>query len=167
MSTTSEVSDKKNRAKQVDSMKLRDAWKLSKLPYGELVYKSSELVSGYCEKDLKHVRATLIAAKANKARFTIFVCLGAALPFVGFVINPTPISLVSAITLSLVMSFAYLVLYSLQILPSFSNAEAYSLLLTLPLSEQAFSEVTMLSFVRTFDYLAIGSVLVPFGLSHS
>jgi predicted permease len=147
----------------IGAMSFRQAWKLSKIPYVELSYKSSKLIgsSGSADVDAKHFKSMLNAGKANKVRFTIFVCLGAAIPFAVSAPNLTPFSLVSAIALGLTVSFAYLVLYALQITPAFASSEAYSLMLTLPFSDRDFSVIAMLSFIRTFDYLAVGSILVP------
>lgn len=157
-----------------EEMDLRQAWKMSKLPYTELAYKSNELISGSSStegSDAKHFRSTLRGAQGNKVRFTIFVCLGAVIPFGVFAYTPTPFLMVSAIALCLTVSFAFLVLFSLQVTPSFASAEAYALLRTLPFDERDFSRVTMMSFVRTFDLLAAGSILVPVGaiayLTHS
>jgi hypothetical protein len=152
-------------------MTLREAWKTSKLPYVELLYKSNVLsgatstqsTPGLGDRGASQKRANSILknAKMSKIVFTIFICLGTAAPFAEFAANPTPISFVSATTVSLLIGFAYLVFYSLQILPSFSEAEPYSLLLTLPFDEEEFSLVSMFSFIRTFDYLAVGSILIP------
>lgn len=102
----------------------------------------------------------LKGSKINKIVYTSFICLGAGMPFFQFAINPTPISLVSSIALSLMLSFAYLVIYSLLVLPSFADADAFSLLSALPFNRRSLSAVTMFSFLRTFDYLALGSILV-------
>ena len=139
---------------------------MSKLPYTELVYKSSELISGPSSadgNDAKHFKTVLRGAQGNKVRFTILVCLGAAVPFAVFAYTPTAFMLVSAIALGLTVSFAFLVLFSLQVTPSFASAEAYVLLQTLPFSDSDYSAMTALSFVRTFDILAIGSILIPVG----
>jgi len=148
-------------------VRLREAWETSKYPYVELTYRAAQLSGASATtatgaKDPKaQVKAVIKNAKISKIVFTIFLCIGMVIPFAEFGINHSPISLVGAVTLSLLISFAYLMLYSLQILPSFAGAEPYSLLLTLPLTTRDFSTVTLLSFVRTFDYLAIGSILVP------
>ncbi|MCL5067023.1 MAG: hypothetical protein M1368_01555, partial [Thaumarchaeota archaeon] len=150
-------------------MNLREAWKLSKVPYVEIAYRSVQLSrgaemmkSGSLTKTPQEQIASVIKnAKTSKIIFTVFVCIGTAIPFAQILMAPGPISVVSAVSLSLAIGLAYLVLYSLQILPSFASAEPYSLLLTLPFARNDFSLVTMLSFVRTFDYLAIGCILVP------
>lgn len=94
----------------------------------------------------------------NKATFSLFGCLGAAMPFA---IASAPLSLASAIALSLLVAFAYIVLYTIQVLPSFYRAEAFSLLLTMPFKNQDFSLIATFSFLRTFDFLAAGSIIVP------
>ena len=168
---TKKASEKRRARAPTNRMSLQEAWKMSKLPYVELLYKANQLASGTSsatglgsdEKDSqKRIKSIMKNAKVSKSVFALFICLGTAVPFAEFATNASPISLVSAIAISLMISFAYLVFYSLQILPSFSSAEPYSLLLTLPFREEDFSIVTMFSFVRTFDYLAIGSIFVPF-----
>ena len=142
-------------------MDLREAWRVSKIPYNELAYRATDLVStpGAPDKGAQHYRSVMNGVRANKARFAIFVCLGAATPFVVFALTPTAFMLVSAVALCLVTTFAFLVLYSLQMAPSLVNADAYSLMRTFPLSEKDFSAIALLSFARNFDYLAMGSIL--------
>ncbi len=95
----------------------------------------------------------LRSAKFSKVAFAFFGSIGASIPFLDFVVFPGPESLVSAISLSLAISLAYVVFYSLQVLPEFTNSEAFSVLYTLPLEERDFSLVAVFSFIRTFDYL--------------
>jgi predicted permease len=104
------------------------------------------------------------SAKVSKVAFAIFGTIGSAMPFLDFVVYPGPESLVSAISLSLAISLAYVVFYSLQVLPSFSNAESFSLLSTLPIEGGDFSLIAMFSFVRTFDYLAVSSSILQITL---
>ena len=171
MSKTETVLEKRSVGSPANRMSIQQAWKMSKLPYVELLYKSNQLASGAtqatlsdmpAEESQKRIRSMVRNAKVSKVVFTIFICLGSAVPFVGFAMNRTPISLASAIAISMVIGFAYLVFYSLQILPSFSSAEPYSMLLTLPFSKESFSLITLFSFVRTIDYLAVGSIVIPF-----
>jgi predicted permease len=62
------------------------------------------------------------------------------------------------VTLSLAVALAYLVLYSLQVLPSFSGTSTYSYLSTLPLSRGEVSLLTLLSVLRTFDSVALAAM---------
>ncbi len=145
-------------------MTLRQAWKWSKTPYSELVFRSSRLISspgGSDEEAQKRIKSTIRQSRTSKFVYTFFICLGAGIPFAQYVADPMPVSLVSAIALSLMLSFAYLVIYALLILPSFADSEAYSLLSTLPLRGTDSSRIAMFSFVRTFDYLAVSSIIVP------
>ena len=50
-------------------------------------------------------------------------------------------------------------LYAIQTLSSFVGAESSVLLSTLPISSDDFSLITLLSFVRSVDYLVVGSVV--------
>ena len=150
-------------------MDLPQAWKLSKTLYLEVAYRSVQFSRGadmmksgsFTQTPEKQIASLIKNTIRSKTIFAIFLCIGAAIPFAQLLIAPGPISVVSAASLSLAIGLAYLVLYSLQILPSLASAEPYSFLLTLPFERGEFSLVTMLSFVRTFDYLAVGAILVP------
>jgi predicted permease len=97
-------------------------------------------------------------AKYSKAIMAVFNTIAVAVPFVPFAISPSALGLASAASLSLAIGFGYFLLYSLQILPSFVSTDPFSLLSTLPFDHQEFSAVTMFSFLRTVDYIAIGSI---------
>jgi hypothetical protein len=103
---------------------------------------------------------TIGSARTSKVAFAVLGTIGAFFPFLEYVVAPTPEALVSGISLSLAIGLAYIVFFSLQILPSFSSGESYTLLRSLPLSERDFSLVALLSFFRTFDYIAITTTLV-------
>ena len=150
-------------------MNIREAWKLSKTLYLEVAYESVQLSRGadmmksgsLTQTPEKQITSLIKSTQRSKIIFAVFVAIGTAIPFASLVISPGPVSVVSAASLSLAIGLAYLVLYSLQILPSFASAAPFSLLLTLPFERGDFSLVTMLSFVRTFDYLAVVCIAVP------
>ncbi len=148
-------------------MRLREAWKLSRYPYREVAYRSIEnsrgSTSGYGlhGQDLrKRFDRTIGSARTSKVAFAVLGTIGAFFPFLEYIVAPTPEALVSGISLSLAISLAYIVFFSLQILPSFSSGESYYLLRSLPLNEQDFSLIALLSFIRTFDYIAVTTTLV-------
>jgi hypothetical protein len=88
--------------------------------------------------------------------FNIFVCLAPfAVPFLG----TTTFGITSAIALSLAVSFGLTTLYAIQTLSSFVSAESTVLLSTLPINSKDFSRITLFSFVRSVDYIVVGSVL--------
>ncbi len=117
------------------------------------------------------VRSTMRGAVASKIVFAVFIGLGTAFTFSQFAADPKPAALVSGVAFSLAVTLAYLVLYSLQVMPSFSSAEPYSLLSMLPLSDSDVSLVTILSVVRTFDAIVAVAVVAQVGvvayLTHS
>lgn len=146
-----------------DSVTLRQAWKWSKPPYVELIFRSNKLISNPVsggEEAEKRIKSMLSQTRTSKLVYTAFICIGGGIPFAQYIVDPSPMSLATAIALSLILSFAYLVIYSLLILPSFADADAYALLSSLPLRSSDYSKIAMLSFFRTFDYLAIGSIIV-------
>ncbi len=145
-------------------MKLREAWKLSKTPYTEVTFRSIELTRGssqpygFSQDPVKRVNSVLRGAKISKIAFSVFIAIGALVPFAAFAEHRTPYALATSIVLSLAISLGYSVVYSFQVLPSFTQAGPYSLLGTLPLEEKDFSLISALSFLRTFDYMALSSI---------
>jgi hypothetical protein len=147
--------------------RLAEAWRLSRYPYAEISYRStqqstgaSKVAAASTEYLTKYSGRIVRSAKVSKIAFAVFGTIGSALPFLDYAAYPGPESLVSAISLSLAISLAYVVFYSLQVLPMFSNAESFSLLSTLPIETPDFSLIAMFSFIRTFDYLAVCSSLM-------
>lgn len=146
-------------------MNLRDAWRYSKQPYVEITYRSTQLTrggigqrSGFSTDPHRQVRAMIRSSRISKIVFGLFICVGAAVPLLQYPFSRTPVTLAASVAFSLAICLAYIILYSLQVLPSFSSAEPFALLSTLPLDDRDFSLVAMLSFLRTFDYLIIGAV---------
>lgn len=113
------------------------------------------------EQDLqKRFNTAMGSAKISKIAFAVLGTIGSGFPFLEYLVAPSPEALISGVSLSLAISLAYIVFYSLQILPSFSSAEPYSILMTLPLDESEFSFIATLSLIRTFDYIAASAIVV-------
>ena len=81
------------------------------------------------------------------------------IPFSSFLLGSTALGLSSSVSLSLAITFGFMTLYAIQTLSSFVGAESSVLLSTLPISPDDFSLITLFSFVRSVDYLVVGSVL--------
>jgi hypothetical protein len=111
----------------------------------------------------KRFERTIGSARTSKVAFAVLGTIGTFFPFLEYLVSQTPEALVSGISLSLAISLAYIVFYSLQILPAFSSGESYILLRFLPLSDRDFSVVAMFSFMRTFDYIALTTTIVQVG----
>lgn len=144
-------------------MNFRQAWRISKVPYVEVTYRSTQLTRGgagqraaFSQDPRRQVAATIRSSRISKVIFAVFICVGASVPFFDY--SATPVTLASSVVFSLAITLAYVILYSLQVLPSFSSSEPFALLSTLPFSDGDFSLVAMLSFLRTFDYLVVGAV---------
>jgi hypothetical protein len=67
--------------------------------------------------------------------------------------------LASSVSLSLAVTFGLTALYAIQTLPAFVSADSSVLLSTLPIGQRDFSLINTFSFVRSIDYMVIGSVL--------
>ena len=145
----------------------REAWRLSKTPYVEFTYRSTQIVRGSAPRGFgavsdpqKLVRQSIRSGRINKVTFTLITCLMTGIFLAaGYSIDRTPANLVGAVALSLTFSLAYILVYLMQVLPSLPSGEAYALLTTLPLSEKDFSLIAIFSVVRTFDYIVLGTVV--------
>jgi len=150
-------------------MKTADAWRLSAIPYSEMAFRSilqnssnmwwgsfgrgSSEASG--REDL--VKRALRIARFDKLVVTVFVVVAAGAPFLPQVLGAS-YGISASVTLSLAVSFALVVLYGVQTLSSFVTSGPSPVLSTLPLMRDDVSLVNLLSFVRTSDYLVVGSV---------
>src|SRR5487761_1882551 len=148
-------------------MKFSEAWRVSKTPYLEVAFRSAQLnrtgnQGGFFSRSNpeQQVKSIIRSTRISKVIFTVFIAIGSAFPFAQYATNHTSTILVSAISLSLLISLGYLILYLFQVLPSFASTTPYSLLSTLPLDQKDFSLITFLSFVRTFDSQIICAIAV-------
>ena len=147
-------------------MKFSEAWRLSKTPYLEVAFRSAQLNRGGNQGGFsrsspeQRVKSIIRSTRISKIIFTVFIGIGSAFSFAQYVTNHNSTILVSAISLSLLISLGYLILYLFQVLPSFASTEPYSFLSTLPFDKKDFSLVTFLSFVRTFDSQVICAIAV-------
>ncbi|HXW37203.1 MAG TPA: hypothetical protein VEJ36_04790 [Nitrososphaerales archaeon] len=145
-------------------MKLGEAWKLSKTSYVEVAYRSNVMTRGTARgafaggDPAKRVRSIVRGTLISKISFTVLVSLASAYVLLQYERSRTPAGLAGAVTFSLAIAVAYIVLYSLQVLPSFSGGESFELLTTLPLSKRDLSLVTFFSFARTFDFMLVASI---------
>ncbi len=57
------------------------------------------------------------------------------------------------------VTFGLTALYAIQTLPAFVSAESSALLATLPIEQKHFSLINLFSFIRSIDYMVIGSIL--------
>lgn len=154
-------------------MKLLEAWRYSRIPYKEVVYRSIAEEKGRMwwggfgrgrlsadqMNDLELTKKALRIAKWDKLLVAIFNVLAAVIPFTAQFFGSQLLGLTSAVSLSLAVTFGFTVLYAIQTLSSFVCTESSVLLATLPIEQNDFSLVTLLSFVRSVDYIVVGSIV--------
>src|SRR4030042_988315 len=150
-------------------MKLAEAWNLSRIPYKEVVYRSIADEKGRMwwgafgqkhsskedQNDLELTKKALVIAKFDKIIVAIFSIIVSAVPFFGAATS----SLVSSAALSLAVAFGLTTLFAIQTLSSFVNTDSSVLLSTLPVTRDDFSLITLFSFLRSVDYIVVGSIL--------
>ncbi len=154
-------------------MDLAKVWRASRVSYGELVYRPV-LRSGYTavgSKTSNPVRNALRGAAVNKAIFSLFTMAGAVLPFVLYGVTRAQVTsafglsflvamtLRVAVSLSILLVFGYIVLYSIQVLPSFVSSGSFTPLAQLPLTARETSAVAVLTLWRTLDYVLVLSLV--------
>jgi len=154
-------------------MKLAEAWRLSRLPYREVVYRSlaeekgrmwwgafgRKSPSNEAQDDLELTKRALRIAKFDKLIVAIFNIVVSVSPFASSFLGTAVFSLTSSISLSLAVTFGFTMLYAIQTLSSFVSTESSALLSTLPIARDDFSLITIFSFIRSVDYMVIGSIL--------
>jgi predicted permease len=111
------------------------------------------------QDDLEMTDRALRIAKFDKMIVAIFNIVIAVVPFASSFLGVAGFGLASSISLSLVVTFGFTALYAIQTLSSFVGAESSALLSTLPIGQSDFSLITLFSFIRSVDYMVIGSVL--------
>jgi predicted permease len=153
-------------------MKLAEAWAFSRVPYREVVYQSIAEEKGRmwwgafgknnrqeAPDDLELAKRALRIAKFDKTIVAIFGVIISATPFASSLWGAAALSIASSVSLSLLVTFGFTMLYAIQTLSSFVSAESSVLLSTLPITRNDFSLITLLSFVRSVDYIVVGSIL--------
>ncbi len=154
-------------------MKLNEAWRLSQTCYREMVYRSLAEERGRMwwgafgrksqgketQDDLELTKRALRIAKFDKGVVAFFNVVVSLAPFVSMLLGSQGFGLTSAVSLSLAVTFGFTALYSIQTLSSFMSPESSALMSTMPLNQADFSLVTLFSFIRSFDYMVIGSIL--------
>lgn len=154
-------------------MKLAEAWRLSRIPYREVVYRSLAEERGRMwwgafgrsrfdkeeHSDVELTKRALRIARFDKLIVAAFCVISSAMPFTSQFFGSSVLGLTSAISLSLTVTFGFTALYAIQTFTSFVSAESSALMSTLPLSKDDFSKITLFSFIRSVDYMVIGSVL--------
>jgi predicted permease len=154
-------------------MKLAEAWHLSRTPYKEVVYRSlaeergrmwwgafgRSHPGGEGQDDSELTERALRIAKFDKVIVAFFNIIVAIIPFTPYFLGTEDFGLASSIALSLIVTFGFTALYAIQTLSSFVSAESTTLLSTLPIAQNDFSLITLFSFIRSVDYMVIGSVL--------
>ncbi len=154
-------------------MKFAEAWRLSRTPYKEVVYQSLAEEKGRmwwgafgrgnagreAQSDLELTKRALRIAKFDKTLLSVFNVVVAIVPFAASFLGTQAFGLASSVSLSLVVTFGFTMLYAVQTLSSFVGAESTLLLSILPVDRHDYSLITLFSFTRSVDYMVAGSIL--------
>jgi predicted permease len=111
------------------------------------------------QDDLELTKRALRIAKFDKGVVAFFNVIVSLAPFASLFLKSPGFGLTSAISLSLAVTFGFTALYAIQTLSSFMSPESSALMSTMPLDRDDYSLVTLFSFIRSFDYMVVGSIL--------
>jgi predicted permease len=111
------------------------------------------------QDDVELAKRALRIAKFDKLVVAVFNVIASVIPFTALFLGSPVLGLTSSISLSLVVTFGFTALYAIQTLSSFVSAESSAFLSTLPLAKDDFSLITLFSFIRSVDYMVVGSIL--------
>src|SRR5579885_2868023 len=112
-------------------MKFTEAWKLSQIPYQELVFKS------------------------------FIIAVASFISFIQSEYQYTTLSILIGSSLSLLMIFGYTLLYEIQFLPSMLDEQPTEVLYSLPIYNSDISYILTLAFIRAMDFIIIVDIAVP------
>jgi hypothetical protein len=110
------------------------------------------------QSELELAIRALRIAKFDKIIVSVFNVVVAAAPFVALLFGVPAFGLASSVALSLAVTLGFTTLYAIQTFSSFVGAESSVLLSVLPIARDDFSLITLFSFVRSVDYMVVGSL---------
>jgi predicted permease len=157
-------------------IRLGKAWRFSKIPYEELVFRSfmqsrgtgsyQPVISFGNSKNQMDARERMIrrmikSAKWNKLAVATVVAFASGIPLISYALRPEDGILLAGSSLSLMMLFGYCILYGIQILPGLISSDFFVILEALPLSVNDVSIIATLSLIRTMDYILIAGIATP------
>jgi predicted permease len=155
-------------------MKRSEAWHLSRTAYQEAVYRSlaeergrmwwgafghSHHSGGEDQDDRELAKRALRIAKFDKMIVAVFNTLISMVSYATMLLEGDVSSLASSVSLSLAVTFGFTTLYAIQTLSSFVSTDSSALLSTLPIEDDDSSLITVFSFIRSVDYIVVGSIL--------
>jgi|ADKI01.1.fsa_nt_gi predicted permease len=153
-------------------MKFTEAWKLSQIPYQELVFKSfiksrgisyiskTQLSDGKSSNE-KMIRRVIRSAVGNKIVVALIIAVASFISFIQSEYQYTTLSILIGSSLSLLMIFGYTLLYEIQFLPSMLDEQPTELLYSLPIYNSDISYILILAFIRAMDFIIIVDIAVP------
>src|SRR5579885_1660361 len=138
-------------------MKFTEAWKLSQIPYQELVFKSfiksrgisyisrTYLSDGKSSNE-KMIRRVIRSAAGNKIIVALIIAVASFISFIQSEYQYTTLSILIGSSLSLLMIFGYTLLYEIHFLPIYNSDISY---------------ILTLAFIRAMDFIIIVDIAVP------
>jgi len=153
-------------------MNLLEAWKISKITYQEIAFNAMLQANKYrldfgryknANKFMKMIKRN---ALLNKMIISIFLLIGSISPYISlmFLRNSLEGEFSVALSISILISFAFILFYEMQLLPYLINASGIQALRLFPLSDKEISFISLLTLLRTIDYpilsIIIGQVIL-------
>lgn len=149
-------------------MNAQDAWKISKITYQEVVFNAMLQANKYglnfgryksADSFMRRIRRN---AAMNKIIISIFLFIGSLSPYLSVLFSGNSIMttmIISATSVSLLVSFAFVLFYEMQLLPYLINTPGIQALQLFPLSNKDISLVSLFTLLRTVDYPILAIII--------
>ncbi|MEM3715377.1 MAG: hypothetical protein QW128_01710 [Thermoprotei archaeon] len=147
-------------------MNLQEAWIISRITYQEIAFnamlqtRKHMLDLGRYKNAGSFMRRLKQNAAINKIIVSVFLFIGSLLPYLSLSISKhnLMVTFSIAISVSLLISFALILFYEMQLLPYLINASGVQALRLFPLSDKDVSIISLLTLLRTADYLILAII---------
>jgi hypothetical protein len=160
-------------------MNLLEAWKISKIMYQEIAFNAMlqankyRLDLGRYKNAIKFMKMIKRNALLNKIIISVFLLIGSISPYISMMLlkDTSGIAFSVALSISLLISFAFILFYEMQLLPYLINASGIQALRLFPLSDKEISSISLLTLLRTVDYpilsIIIGQIIIQLIVKNS
>ncbi|MGC8949456.1 MAG: hypothetical protein ACP5OK_09000, partial [Thermoprotei archaeon] len=141
-------------------MNLREAWRISKITYQEVAFNAILQANKYrldfgrykdTNSFMRRLRQNTVI---NKAIVSIFLFIGTLFPYLSLSFSKYNVMIIfsTVVSVSLLISFALILFYEMQLLPYLISASGVQALRLFPISDEDVSIISLLTLLRTADY---------------
>ncbi len=147
-------------------MNLSESWRVSKITYQEIAFNAMlqankyRLDFGQHKNAVKFMKMIKRNVLVNKIIISIFLFMGSISPYFSVLfLHNNLVAYGVALSVSLIISFAFVLFYEMQLLPYLINASGLQTLRLFPLNDKEISFISLLTLLRTIDYPILSVII--------